>query len=395
MSSKDTTLLLYEEERRLRRTAEELYQNLRRLLVQVAEALIPEVVDGIRKESPHRLERMSDEDLANLIIVGVKGKLKRLAELNIEAQRFQAAQAKIKELEGEVASLREALRRERELREAVETQLALLKRVAPQPAPEEALPAEPVVLPSWIQQWKEDSGETFERDKIALWVLGSTGVARRMEASALVAKEFGVAPGSGSVVRTFERLKKQGLLEVVEAVLEREGQEKEPEIWHLYRLTEKGKDAFRILFGQEPAPSQTTLLLNKHKSPEHTILILKAADILREAGYQVDVLPESIVLPDGSTYEPDLVAIGETTIFLECETGKAEPGQRFDKWRRCYLATQGNIHVAVPNVEAMRAVRSDILYSLAVQNLTPYTLRIMVLSKATKEALWQDVREQK
>jgi hypothetical protein len=368
-------------ERELRLRAEEMYRSARQLLVSIAEALIPEVVDNMLKENPRRIEKMSDKELADLIVAEVKVKLTRLAELNIQARRFQEAQERLKGLEEEVAALKGKLEEERGIREALETRLALLK------ISEEKPPSEPDVLPSFIREWQEESGELFERDKIALLVLGSTGVARRMDASALVAKEFGVSPGSGSVTRAFERLKKYGLLETIEARL---GEE----IWHLYRLTEKGKDAFRILFSSEPAPSQATLLLNKHKTPEHVILILKAADILNDAGYRADVLPPSLTLPDGSIYEPDIVAMGEKTIYLECEMGRAEIGERLEKWRKCYMAGNGEIHVAVPNAEALRVVRSDILFSLTSLNLRPFTLRIMDVSQATKEKLWQDVRTQ-
>jgi hypothetical protein len=373
--------VFFQAERELRQRAEGMYREVRQLLVSIAEALIPEVVDSKLKENPRAIEKMSDKELADLIIAEVKAKLTRLDELNMQARRFQETQERLKALEEEVAALRGKLEEERGIREALETRLALLKRAIPQPVLEEK------VIPSFIREWQEESGELFERDKLALWVLGSTGVARRMDASALVAKEFGVSPGSGSVTRAFERLKKYGLLETIEACL---GEE----IWHLYRLTEKGKDAFRILFSSEPAPSQATLLLNKHKTPEHVILILKAADILQATGYQVDVLPPSLTLPDGSIYEPDIVAIGEKTIYLECEMGRVEIGERLEKWRKCYMAGNGEIHVAVPNAEALRVVRSDILFSLTSLNLRPFTLRIMDVSQATKEKLWQDVRTQ-
>jgi hypothetical protein len=379
--------VFFQTERELRLSAEEMYREVRQLLVRIAEALIPEVVDKKLKEDPRAIENMSDKELADLIVAEVKVKLTRLAELNLQARRFQEAQERLKGLEEEVAALRGKLEEERGIREALETRLALLKRAIPQPVLEEKPPSEPEVLPSFIREWQEESGESFERDKIALWVLGSTGVARRMDASALVAKEFGVSPGSGSVTRAFERLKKQGLLETIEVCFG-------DEIWHLYRLTEKGQDAFRILFSTEPAPSQATLLLNKHKTPEHVILILKAADILQAAGYQVDVLPPSLTLPDGSIYEPDIVAIGEKTIHLECEMGRVAIGERLEKWRKCYIAGNGEIHVAVPNAEALMVVRSDILFSLTSLKLRPFTLRIMDVSQATKEKLWQDVRTQ-
>jgi len=256
------------------------------------------------------------------------------------------------------------------------------------PAPEAAV--RPELLPAWMQEWMQS--EQFARDRTALWVLGSTGVARRMDASALVAQAFGVEPGSGGVNRTFDRLRKMQLIEVLEVSEAPKGRG----AWHLYRLSQKGEDAFRLLFGRDPALSQTTLLLNRHKSPEHVLLILAAADLFTEAGWKADPLPDPVPLPDGSRYEPDLVVVGETeTLFVECErdTVKDETA-RSSKWQRCYHATQGNICIAVPDTKAMEAIRSEVLFWLSTQGLRKFRLRMMVVSSATPDSLWQYVREQ-
>jgi hypothetical protein len=214
-----------------------------------------------------------------------------------------------------------------------------------------------------------------------------------MDASALVAQAFGVEPGSGSISRTFERLRKMELIEAVEANLTTE--ERGSATWHLYRLSPKGEDTFRLLFGQPPAPSQTTLLLNRHKSPEHVLLILAAADLFTAAGWKADPLPDPVPLPDGSRYEPDLVVVGETeTLFVECERATVKnEAERAAKWRRCYQATHGDLCIVVPNAKALEAIRSEVLYWLNAQGLQKFRLRMVVLSSATPQNLWSYIRE--
>lgn len=39
-----------------------------------------------------------------------------------------------------------------------------------------------------------------------------------------------------------------------------------------------------------------------HHTPEHTLLNMQAADVLREAGYQVKMTTPEIALPDGGLF---------------------------------------------------------------------------------------------
>jgi hypothetical protein len=51
------------------------------------------------------------------------------------------------------------------------------------------------------------------------------------------------------------------------------------------------------LAAHQPTAARTNeydLLLERHVSPEHTLLNLQAADVLREAGYQVNLTPPEI-----------------------------------------------------------------------------------------------------
>lgn len=419
---------LLEAQTTLRKRAEEVARQSRTALERVAEALCPEAVDRVRQGNPTGLATLTPDGIADMVIREVGLRLRRLeiagaAKQDLE-RVLEEARAQAERLREENIRLRRDLERERAAREAAETRAAALERMAekaaapvpfvPTPAPvapaatsvrisdeegEEGIAVPTVAapplatparnLPGWIQEWMETPA--WERDRLAFWVIGSTGVARRMDASVLVGQAFGVEPGSGSVIRAFERLKKYGLLDVIEARPQEQGKA----VWHLFHLTEKGEDAFRLLFGQDPAPSQTSLLLARHKSPEHVLLILATCDLFRAAGWKADPLPDPVPLPDGGRYEPDVIAVGpEETLYVECErqTDK-DPEERARKWHRCYQATNGNLVIAVPDRKALEAIRSEVLFWLGAQGKNKFRLRMIVVGEASPENLFQFVRE--
>lgn len=425
---------LLEAQTALRRRAEEVARQARGALERVAEALCPEAVDRVRQGNPAGLATLTPDGIADLVVREVGLRLRRLEIAGAAGQdlerALEEARAQAERLREENVRLRRDLERERAAREAAETRAAALERMAekaaapvpfvPTPAPvapattsvqtpgdeegnEEgaavsAVAAPPLAtparnLPGWIQEWMETPA--WERDRLAFWVIGSTGVARRMDASVLVGQAFGVKPGSGSVVRAFDRLKDLGLLEVVEAYAGDMGPAGGKSVWHLFRLTEKGEDAFRLLFGRDPAPGQTSLLLARHKSPEHVLLILATCDLFRAAGWKADPLPDPVFLPDGGRYEPDILAVGpEETLYVECERQtEKNPEDRANKWRRCYEATGGNLVIAVPDRKALETIRSEVLFWLGAQGKNKFRLRMIVVGEASPENLFQFVRE--
>lgn len=52
---------------------------------------------------------------------------------------------------------------------------------------------------------------------------------------------------------------------------------------------------------------ENDLLVERRVSPEHTLLNLLVADMLRETGNQVNLTPPEITFPDGGLFRPDLV----------------------------------------------------------------------------------------
>ena len=147
-------------------------------------------------------------------------------------------------------------------------------------------------LPEWMQVWQKT--KSHSRDLELIEILAKTGSPRRSEVAAAFAKQTKVQTASGGIARLFNRCARMELIELVKAKSETIGSSTH----HLVRLTVQGRDACRLLLNIEPAESQLTELLKRHKNPEHTLLNLEAADLLRSAGYTVDLFPARITLPD-------------------------------------------------------------------------------------------------
>ena len=117
----------------------------------------------------------------------------------------------------------------------------------------------------------------------------------------------------------------------------------------------------------QPTANEDDRLQERHVSPEHALLNLQAADMLREAGYQVNLTPPEVHLPDGGLFKPDLVLIDEqgSLLFVEVERDTDKNlEQRQAKWRNFYQASGGKMFVVCDNRSCMRNIRSEINYCL-------------------------------
>jgi hypothetical protein len=361
----------------------------------VAEGLAPAEIDRLRRESTAGISPLAPGQLADLVLNVVRRRISRLeAVVGVDPEELEALRAEVVELQRQVqrqavapASLpqpapppqpeKPAESRPREPAKKPERaeppppapQLAAPPAPAPGgapgrppwmplPSPPPPTPASPLdTWPGWAQAWREESG-SYQRDVDVVIILGDTGIARREDVDELLAEWWGISSGSGSIGRAIIRVREAGL---VEAIPSRRGRGRYPR--HLLRLTERGQDIFRLLRGEAPAPSQTTELLKRHKSPEHAALNLDAANRLWEAGYDVDLFPDSVALDTG-TYCPDLVITTPEgrTLYVECERNtRKNPQERERKWALYYAASGGYFLVVTSSGEAGQAIQREIL----------------------------------
>ena len=136
--------------------------------------------------------------------------------------------------------------------------------------------------------WRK--AETFERDAKVLRLLGESGLSRRPLVEQQAAERLGIRKAGGSLRALISRLENLGLVEVFHP-WDASGAKTGGRMPDLLRLTERGGLAYWLLSGCDPVQNEYDALLPYHVSPEHTLLNLQAADILRDAGFSVDPYP--------------------------------------------------------------------------------------------------------
>jgi hypothetical protein len=156
--------------------------------------------------------------------------------------------------------------------------------------------------------------------------------------------------------------------------------------------------AYWLLSGTDAVQNEYDALLARHVSPEHTLLNLQAADVLREAEYQVNSFPPDIHLHDGRLFKPDLLAIDPNgkTLYVEVEVeANKNLEQRQAKWRNGLQASGGQLYVFCDNRSCMRSIRSEINFSLGQQAGQCYLTNLTDLQAGKRAAdggIWLDVR---
>lgn len=395
---------LLDAQARLRSIAEQTALGVRRQLERVAEALAPEVVDALCKQDPEGLGGATPQALADVVIRDVRKRMARLNAAEVAGysvgELYDEAIAEVMRLRHENARLREesaGLRREKEqaeLRAAVlQRSLEDLQR-RPASAPDPALesPAEPAVegaasashVPEWMQEWQ--GHQSFERDLALLQVLAEMGLPRRTEVAGVLADRLGLDAASGSMGRLFQRCAgRLGLIELIEAETRTRGRATQ-----LVYLTERGRDACRLLLDQEPVESHAVRLLARCGTPEQALLNLEAADLLQAAGYRVDLFPGQVALPDDQPFVSDLaISMNGRQLFVEVE-GEAcrDAAERDRRWGRYYDAGGGEFRIVAPDRSALDSIKSEIMFWTGGRPLALWMTSISDARGRQGDAVW-------
>ncbi len=250
-------------------------------------------------------------------------------------------------------------------------------------------PAAPsATWPAWFSDWMSQQGNAdFPKEFTILQILGRTGEPYRSVVAATAARLLNLQSGrSGGIRRPIEHLIELGWM-IREEV---QWQATKP---HLLALSVQGQDAYRQLFGAEPAPQPLTLMLARHSSAQHVYLILEAQRILEASGYAVERYPAGSETPDGRAY-PDLVAEFEgRTLYIEAETtptkSKSSP-DRHAKWARYRDLTHGQFYLVTANKTGSRALLSELRFwaQNTRQTFEAYVLEI-ALGPGSGWSIWQ------
>jgi hypothetical protein len=399
----------------LRQQAESRWQQAQRILVSLLESFAPEEVER-RLKSGQPLDSMKVDELGQLISLQINVRLRKAQEVTNESgnsEELQALKSQLLTIQSEIDRLRlenshfsSETRNLREERDGLINQLAALRQVSVDqaqktvPAPNghhrtESTRLDGAPEPDWMATWRK--ADSFERDAAILRLLGETGLARRPLIELRAAERLGIRKAGGSLQALFNRLDTLHLIEIFRP-WDNSGAKTGGRTPDLLRLSEHGRLAYWLLAGTDPVKNEYDALLTWHVSPEHTLLNLQAADMLREAEYQVNAFPPDIHLPDGSLFKPDLVAIDSNgkTLYVEVEVdANKNHEQRQAKWRNALQASGGEIYVFCDNRSCMRSNRSEINFSLGRQAGQCYLTNLADLQagkRATDGGIWLDVR---
>ena len=396
----------------LREQAETRWRKAQRVLVSLLETFAPEEVDQ-RLKNGRPLDHLPVDELEQLVRQQVGNRLHHVQRLLNDSQTARRAQNLRDQIEKLIAQNEELQKENRQLQDRINRmeaekidllgQFAALRAVSHKrresmpehkrdiPAQDESEPPEPV----WMATWRQ--AETFERDAGILKMIAETGIARRPVIEAQAAEQLGIKKAGGSIQALMTRLENLHLIERFRPWTA-DGAGTGGKYPDLVRLTDQGRLAYWLLTSQQPQTNDYDLLLERHVSPEHTLLNLQAADMLREAGYQVDLTPPEITLPDGGLFRPDLAIVDDqgATHFVEVERDVDKNlEQRQAKWRNFYQASGGKMYVVCDNRSCMRNIRSEINYCLGNKPLVVSLTNLVDLQAGKRgegDSIWLEAR---
>jgi hypothetical protein len=416
--SDEMTRQSIEHQQALQASAEKRWKIAHTGLVEVVRSLDSDYYDACQK-SGHAIEGFDDEALHHWIVIRVKSLQTRLSQAMrpdntaiLQSQLDEAIQ-KIEDYQKEEKRLRNIIQKLQIDYQQLATHLHAIRQVQ-RPA---AGPEEPQVRPQpegqqnhthinegepdWMKEWR--SARTFAKESAALILMGETGKCLRPSLVDLLAKKLNLSPGNSSLSETFNRLMNfdasGGLVELLN-VFEQTGASTGGNHPDLLRLTGRGQQAYQYLTGKPPVENEYERLIRRHKSPEHTLLNIQAAEVLADIGkYRIAEEAPDIHLPDGSLFIPDLVAADPRTgemIFVEVERGaNKDRGARVRKWKNVLNATNGNIYVICDNVGCERAIQTEINQALGDARFNSHLTNINSLrmgKRGQDGGMWLSVR---
>ena len=408
-----------EHQQTIQASAEQRWKKAHEALGQIVRHLDSDYFDACQK-SGHAIEGFDDEDLHHWIVVRIKSLQNRLSQ----ATRPDDALALQGSLDDAVRKIDALQLEEKKLREGIQvlmnenfqlsTHLHAIQQVQRpiNPAPESqatssqdpkyADPSDTASDPDWIQEWR--SGRTFSKESAALILMGETGKCLRPSLIELLAKKLNLTSTTSSLSETFNRLMNfdtgGGLIEVLD-VFQQSGASTGGNHPDILCLTDRGQLAYQFLTGRAPVENEYERLIRRHKSPEHTVLNIQAAEALEEfGGYRIADQAPDIQLPDGGLFIPDLAAVDQRSgemIFVEVERdANKDRGARVRKWKNALNATNGNIYVVCDNIGCERSIQAEINQALGDARFNSHLTNLNSLRKGKRSqdgGMWLSVRK--
>ena len=408
-----------EHQQTIQASAEQRWKKAHEALGQIVRHLDSDYFDACQK-SGHAIEGFDDEALHHWIVVRIKSLQNRLSQAtrpdnSLALQNsLDEALKMIEALQKEEKQLQETIQGLRIENQQLSFHLHAIQQVQRpvSPVPESQAPSsqdskqedppKATSDPEWIQEWR--SARTFSKESAALILMGETGKCLRPSLIELLAKKLNLASTNSSLSETFNRLINfdtgGGLIEVLD-VFQQSGASTGGNHPDILRLTDRGRLAYQVFTGSAPIENEYERLIRRHKSPEHTVLNIQAAEALEEfGGYRITEQAPDIQLPDGGLFIPDLVAVDQRSgemIFVEVERdANKDWGARVRKWKNVLNATNGNIYVVCDNISCERAIQAEINQALGDVQFNSRLTNLNSLRKGKRSqdgGVWLSVRK--
>ena len=407
-----------EHQQTIQANAEQRWKKAHEALVQVVRHLDADYFDACQK-SGHAIVDFEDEALHMWIVARIKSIQNRLLQAThpdntlVLQNNLTEALGKIEVLQQEEKNLRRINQELRSDNQQLSIHLNAIQQVQRTITPTPETQADSIqdskledapkttCEPDWMQDWR--SGRTFSKESTAIIIMGETGKCLRPTLIELLAKKLNLTSTTSSLSETFNRLINfdtgGGLIEVLD-VFQQSGASTGGNHPDILRLTDRGRLAYQYLTGNAPIENEYERLIRRHKSPEHTLLNIQAAEALVEfGGYRITEQAPEIQLPDGSLFIPDLVVVDQRNgemIFVEVERdANKDRGARVRKWKNVLNATNGNIYVMCDNISCERAIQAEINIALGDARFNSHLTNLNSIRKGKPSqsgGIWLSVR---
>ncbi len=375
-----------ERDQRLR--AEQRVIQARTLLFEMAQRLIPKELDDLWKTTDINL--MPDDQFSRWMTTQLSAQLfeyralcsgrvadqlaqlqKNLRERDETLLRYETQIKEIQQSSREIVALKDRVGQlQSELAQATQEQEALaadlatsramVQRLRSQATPSSDTTDSPEVVVAaspeasatdWYQTWlAETTPENLERQKAALQLVGRgevffrSEIIERLNTLGLLNEANSDKP-TGTGARLFTDLINLDFVAEINAGYG-------AAVPKPLQLTERGLEAYRLLYDATLEESVFDRLLKRHKTIEHTTLNLLAYNLLQRFGFQaIELYPTPLHTAAGAVVDPDLVAVSPAgeRLIIECErmAMRRTANERDAKWSHLAEVTHGQLYVVV------------------------------------------------
>jgi hypothetical protein len=277
------------------------------------------------------------------------------------------------------------------------TSRAMVQRLRAQAEPssdttgnlEAVVAASPTTIASdWYQAWQaETTPGNVERQKVALQLVGRgeaffrSEIVERLNAQGIL-NEVSPDKPTGTGARLFIDLINLKFMTEINAGYG-------AAVPKPLQLTERGLEAYRLLFGETLGESAFDRLLKRHKTIEHTTLNLLAYSLLQRFGFQaIELYPTSLYTNTGAVVDPDLVAVNPAgeRLIIECErmVMHRTAAERDAKWSHLAEVTHGQLYVVVFGNRQQSDLMTELSEWIQATNTKKISLAVCQYLKAIK-----------